>query len=323
MSGYILRKGVAQISDLSDGAQAMSSYLGADGYLFYVDPSSAHGAGIGYVGAGGRKTDESFLTLQAAIDSCRHNHGDVIVCKHGTQSLAADVDFNKRGITVMAEGTGYGFNTGERFMLYAPASGPAATITEPCTILGLGFAGQDVASGSHNVLISGLGGGFFGGYLRINYCRFATWGASPDYALLCEGMTNADISYNVFDGGYDTYAVGAIGISSATDGIQVSGCRFKGNRFSSIGENKYAFVHLAGKFPNHNTYESNVLVGNATDAEGAKAAGKFLDNNGCTNYDTFLFDNFIGLATNTGSYDDTVATLQGLGVRFAANHYSE
>jgi hypothetical protein len=317
-----MKKGVSVLADLADGMTGQEG-VGADGYLFYVDPSSAHGAGVGLAGNSGRRPDESFLTLQAAIDSCRHNHGDKIVCKHGTQSVTATVSFNKRGITVATEGSGYGYNTGERFMLYGPADAPAATITEPCSIFGMGFSGQYTGSGSHNVLIHGLGGGFFGGYIAIRHCRFATWGASPDYALLCQGMTNADISDNVFDGGFDTYNVGAVGISSASDGIQVSGSRFKGNRFTSIGEGAYAFVHLSGKVPNHNTYESNVLVGNASDVEGAKAAGKFLDNNGCTNYDTFVFDNWIGLATNTGSYDDTVATLQGLGVRFAGNHYSE
>ena len=268
----------------------------------------------------------ALLTLQEAIDRCKHDVGDRIIVLRGTHNLTTPVLFNKRWITVQTADIGTNdWDRGERFMLYGPSDNPAAIITDPCKIRGMGFAGQNVASGSHNLRIDALGGGFNGGYVSIRGCRFATWGASPDYALLCNGLTAGDISFNVFDGVFDTYAVGAIGISSSADAqpVQVSESTFEGNHFRSIGQSSYAFVHVAGKFPNTNVYKSNILSGNATDAEGAKGHGKFLDNNACTNYDTFLCDNWIGLATDTGSYDDTVAALKILGVRFAGNHYSE
>lgn len=266
---------------------------------------------------------DALLTLQEAIDRCKNDIGDRIIVMRGTHSLTTPVLFNKRGIIV--EGVDFGmpsYMQGERFMLYGPADAPAAIISRACKIRNLGFAGQWIGAASHNLQVDPTGGGFNGGFTSIKGCRFATWGVSPDYAILLKGMIGGEISQNKIDGVFDKYNVGGIGLSD-TGGIQVAGVRFRDNIFSNLGETSYAFVHLAGRFPQNNIIQSNVLSGNATDVAGAPGRGKFLDNNGCTNYDTFLCDNWIGLATNTGSYDDTVATLQGLGIRFAGNHYSE
>jgi hypothetical protein len=263
-------------------------------------------------------------SLQEAINRCVHNRGDMINCFPGTQSLTATVLFNKRGITVQNTFLGYAPAVrGERFMLYGASGVPAAKFTEPCTVRGLGFSGQYTGAGSHNVLVDAAGGGFFGGFIEISGCRFATWGASPDYALLLNGATQCLFQDNAFDGVFDGYNVGAIGISKSTDAVQVWQSQFINNRFNSIGENKFAFVHVAGCQPDNNLIKGNSLLGKTTAAGGAPGRGKFLDNNGVTNFDTLVCDNWIGLATDTGSYDDTVAALQALGVRFAGNHYSE
>ncbi len=302
------------------------SASGSNRLPFFVNPRDPSSTDIGGNDShDGLSVETAFKTLQKAIDKCVDDVGDRIIVLRGTHSLTTPVLFNKRWITVQAADIGANdWDRGERFMLYGPADGPAAIITQPCKIRGMGFAGQNVADGSHNLRIDATGGGFFGGWLSIKHCRFATWGAVPDYLLLCKGLTNGDISDNVFDAFDAGLTVGAIGIGVSDVGaVQVSNTRFENNRFRGIGANSYAFVHLAGVSPQNNVYKANVLSGNATDLDGPKGHGKFLDNNGCTNYDTFLCDNWIGLATNTGSYDDTVATLQGLGIRFAGNHYSE
>ena len=266
---------------------------------------------------------DALLTLQEAINRCKNDVGDRIIVLRGTHSLTTPVLFNKRGIIVETADIGWNRrNQGERFMLYGPADNPAAIITKACRINGLGFSGQYTGAGSHNLQVNAAGGGFEGGWFELSECQFTTWGASPQYALLCNGMTAGRIHNNIFSGAADKYAVGAIGISN-TGGIQVSSSQFENNIFQGIGASCYAFVHVAGSVPQGVIYKGNTLTGHSSDVAGAPGSGKFLDNNGCTNYGTFLCDNWIGLATNTGSYDDTVAALQALGVRFAGNHYSE
>ena len=263
-------------------------------------------------------------SLQAAIDLCKDNRGDLILCFPGTESVTTAVLFNKIGIVVSTPQVGYNPRyQGQRFMIYGPATGPAAVISQPCVINGLGFSGQYTGAGSHNVLVDGTGGGFNGAFFEIVNCQFTTWGASPDYLLLLNGAGQALIKNCAFDGAFDGLNVGGIGISKSASGVQVWSCEFVDNVFISIGVNKYAFVHVAGAIPNSNTYKGNILLGKTAAAAGAPGRGKFLNNNGDTNLDGLVCDNWIGLATDTGSYDDTVSNLNGLGIRFAGNHYEE
>lgn len=267
---------------------------------------------------------DALLTLQEAIDRCKNDVGDRICVMRGTHSLTTPVLFNKRGIIVESVDMGFGDAIGERWMLYGPNDAPAAIITKACKIRGLGFSGQWTGAASHNLQVDAAGGGFEGGFFSIKRCEFTTWGASPDYGILLKGATAAEISDNIISGGFDTYNVGGIGISTDTSGgVQVSSCLFENNRFITMGQNKYAFVHLAGKIPHNNIIKGNILVGNNTDDAGWKGIGKFLDNNGCANKGTLVCDNWIGLATDATSYDDTVVALTALGIRFAGNHYAE
>lgn len=284
---------------------------------FFVDPRvSSSGGGMDF--------HEPFKTMQEAIDVCEDEAFDVIFRLRGTESLTTPILFNKKWITVAAVERGCtSRNKGERFLSYGALGTPSAIVTQPCELEGLGFAGQWIGAASHNFQVLAAGGGFFGGFLKIHNCRFPTWGASPDYAILLKGATNCEFEENQIDGVFEAYNVGGIGFSDSGDGVQVNGCMFRDNVFHNIGENKYAFVHLAGRFPTNNIYQSNILVGKATAIGGAPGAGKFLDNNGCTNYGSLLIDNWIALATDTGSYDDTVANLKTAGLKFAGNHYSE
>ena len=172
---YQLHKGEATLSDLKDGKLAISSLVGVDGRIFYVDEDST-GAMTGSDSYGGLSPDDSFGTLQAAIDACTNDYGDLIICKAATQTVTEAVAFNKKGITVMAEPIGYpDIAKGERFMIYGShTDGPAGIITAPCKIIGMGFCGSEAAGGS--LEINGTTGGFGGGnFVQLYNVRFSHW----------------------------------------------------------------------------------------------------------------------------------------------------
>ena len=143
-----------------------------------------------------------FKTLQKAIDSCVAQRGDVIVVARGTETVTASVNFNKRGITVIARPSGFTpYASGERFTLEADAtftSGPVAAITKPCTIIGMGFLGRQVAGPS--VLASfGTGGFDSGGWSYLYRCWF------PNHNGIARGLDLAGVDRTyieecVFDG---------------------------------------------------------------------------------------------------------------------------
>jgi len=210
-STYILRKGVSSVLDLKDGANVVNQHLGADGRLFYVDVSSSIGYTVGNDAQSGLKPSESFATLQAAIDACEDWRGDVILCKAGTQTLTEEVTFDCKGITVIAEGCGLpARSAGERFMLYGShTDAPAAIISAPCKIIGMGFCGSETAGGS--LEINGTTGGFDGGNLvSLINCRFSHWGIAKAYAIILQGTGDVEIGHCYIDGytaGYTTAAI--------------------------------------------------------------------------------------------------------------------
>ncbi|MCH7491379.1 MAG: hypothetical protein IID05_11875, partial [Gemmatimonadetes bacterium] len=93
-------------------------------------------------------------------------------------------------------------------------------------------------------------------------------------------------------------------VQGATANLTVKRCIFR--------DCTYAITHgaFAGGGPDAIYQENTVLAGKMLDSGGnaavALVAGNWLQN-----------------ATNTGSYDATVATLQGQGIEFSGNHYSE
>ena len=308
---YILRKGVAQLADLKDGANAVNAHLGADGRLFYVDPSSSVGHTIGNDSEGGLKPDESFLTLQAAINACDNWRGDVIVCKAGTQTVTEAVAFNKQGITVMAEGCGLpARSAGERFMIYGShTDDPAAIITRPCKIIGMGFCGSEAAGGS--LEINGTTGGFSGGnFVSLLNCRFSHWGIAKAYALILKGTGDVEIGHCYIDGytaGYTTAAIECrLAGSSGTWATWIHDNLF-------MNPTTYCLKMATSSVNGRGLVERNYHVG----------AGKFFDDNDVTATNWVFADNFLPTATDTGSYGDTVTNLQSAGYHFINQHYEE
>ena len=310
-STYILRKGVSTLSDLSDGAGAINAHLGADGRLFYVDPSSTVGHTIGSDSEGGLKPSESFLTLQAAINACDNWRGDVIVCKAGTQTVTTAVLFNKKGITVMAEGVGLPARpAGERFTIYGShTDGPAAVISYPCKIIGMGFCGSETAGGS--LEINGTTGGFDGGnFVGLLNCRFSHWGIAKAYAIILQGTGDVEIGNCYIDGYTSGYTTAAIECQLATaNGTWIT------HIHDSIFVNPvtYCLKMATSSVPVRGLVEHNFHIG----------GGKFFDDNDVTATQWVFADNYLPTATDTGSYGDTVDNLQSAGYHFINQHYEE
>ena len=307
---YILRKGVSKLEDLVNG-RVGALPVGADGKIFYVDEDST-GAGTGSDSFDGLSPERSKKTLQAAIDATVSNRGDLIICKAATQTVTAEVAFNKNGITVMAEPTGYNsLASGERFVIYGShTDNPAARITAPCTIIGLGFCGSQTAGASLEIDCDEQGS-WPGGWNALINVRFSHWGIAKAYALLIKGGADTLIKDCYFDGLWTGYTTAAIGLQDSGD----QGCWnyvIDGNSFYNIGSGKYCIGLASSTNFRQGIVRNNYNVGSA----------KFFNANSCTG-DAVFVCNYMGGATDTGSYNTTIDTLQTAGFDFAGNYYSE
>jgi len=254
------------------------------------------------------------LTLQAAIDLCTDWHGDVIHVTRGTQTVTTAVLFNKKGILVIADNLGNPFAMGEYHCIYGShTDGPAAKITQPCTIIGLGFCGSQAAGASLEIDCAEEGGSN-GGWSLIKNCRFDHWGIAKAYAILVKGGADNQIEDCEFDGLWTGYTTAAIYFQdSAAQGCWNYG--IERNRFYNIGSGKYCIEVKSGSHLRQVLIKGNHNIGPATPAKFFNHQAQAGDGQVC--------DNYTGQATDTGSYDETVATLQGDGYSMSDNHYEE
>ena len=285
--------------------------VGADGRIFWVDPASTVGLAdpVGTDSNDGLTPKTAKKTLPAAIDLCEDWRGDLIICKAGTQTVTTAVTFDVKGITVMAEPMGLPTDAaGERFMIYGShTDGPAAIISYPCKIIGMGFCGSEAAGGS--LEIDGTTGAFDGGnFVHLQNCRFAHWGIAKAYALILQGTGDVRVENCYFDGytaGWTTAAIECqLATASGTWTTDIVGCKF-------MNPTTYALKMATGSVPVRGIVEGNRLIG----------SGKFFDDNDVDGSWCF-YNNTLPTATDTGSYGDTVTILKTAGYDFAGNNYS-
>ena len=293
--------GLYQYGGVPVGGEIMG--LIGDGKVFYRD------TGNGYDGNTGTQPTQAFATIQAAIDACVSGRGDVIMCLPGGEEVTETVAFNKSGITVKAVTYGANqFASGELFSIYSASTftdGPAATITSRCTIDGLGFASRDTGAtfyGGAALLIGGDGAaGQFG--THIKNCRFPKWGLDNRIGLAVEGTSDVIIEKCGFEGVGADFASG-IYVQGATANISILGNVFrdctKGIQFGAF----------AGGGPDC-LIQGNVAVHGSLLAVPGAAVGA-------------VIGNYIPTLDVANAYGgDTLATLEGYGLWFADNHYSE
>jgi hypothetical protein len=255
---------------------------------------------------------DSYAELTAAITAAVAGNGDIILIKRGGIEVTATVAFNKSGLQVYAVDDGQSpLARGEFNALYAAAAftdGPVATITAPTSFRGIGFASRDTGATFFSGAAALIGGaapaGAFGVWMKN--CRFPKWNLDNRIGLAIAGgaaVSEVLVEDCTFEGVGASFASG-IYVQGAVQNLHV-----RNNYFRQC---TYAITHgaFAGGGP-HCMYERNFLE----DA-------KMLDSGG--NAATGLIcDNFMETATDATSYDDTVATLQGQGLNFSGNHYSE
>ena len=251
-----------------------------------------------------------FSTLQAAIDACVANRGDIIYVKRGTQTVSATVNFNKAGISVIGQMWGIGsLARGEETTLLAAASftdGPVATITATCLIYGLGFVSRDTGATFFSgaaALIGGLSTASpFGVHMKA--CRFPKWNVSNRIGLAIEGSSNCLVEECDFEGVGTAFAAG-IYIQGAMQNLVIRGNHFRDCTSAVV------MGAFAGGGP-------HFMLGPGNVCEDSK-----LLNSGGNTATGLVCGNYLETATNATSYDATVATLQGQGIQFSGNRYSE
>lgn len=284
------------------------------GKTFYVLPAgAAQPTGTTFPKAG---RGDVFTSLQAAIDECVADRGDLIIVGRGSHSVSTMVDINKRGITIAAANFGMPPGmSGETFTVNAAStltSGPVATITDPCHIIGLGFAGRDLASSS--LLIDcEESGGYSGGFIHLESCRFSCWYGAIDYGIKMIGGAGNFIDRCYFDGLFGGFDVGAIGCFNDVGGQACAHLRIEGCKFSSVGSGKAAIVHAAGSVPANVLYKSNTMD------SGWGSLGVFLDNNNVASTG-MACDNWLGGLANQGA---AFTNMTNSTLKYADNHYEE
>lgn len=261
------------------------------GRVFVVDPA-----------------DLTNYSLQDAIDDCVAANGDVILNLPGGQSVDETVAFNKSGITVMAVSRGLSpYVSGEFFAIYAGANfvdGPAATITEPCTIIGMGFASRDTGalfwSGAACLIGGDADATPFG--VHMKGCRFPKWGLDNRIGLAIEGSSDCLIEECSFEGVGSAFDSG-IYVQGATQNLVIRRNHFRDCTYAVL------FGAFAGGGP-HIMIGSNVCEDSKLLSAASAATG-------------IVYDNWLETATDGGSYNDTVDNLNALGLQFADQHYAE
>jgi len=265
---------------------------GPEARVFVVDPS------------------DSGFTIQNAIDECIAAKGDVILMLPGASDVTTSVLFNKSGINVIAVNRGLNpMVDGEFHSILSNASytnGPAATITASCRIIGMGFVSRDTGSLFFSGAACLLGGDGAQGAppfgVQMKNCRFPKWGLDNRIGLAIEGSSDCLIEECTFEGVGSALAVG-IYVQGATQNLVI-----RGNHFRQCTA-AIQYGAFAGGGP-HALIDRNIIEDGVT-----------LDSQGNT-APSFLTDNYSELAA-TAAYDAIVGTLQGQGIQFAGNHYTE
>lgn len=266
---------------------------GPEARVFSVDPS------------------DSGFTLQDAIDECAAGKGDTILLLPGGNTVTTSVLFNKSGINLIAVNRGLSpLIDGEFHAIIADAAftdGPAAKITAPCRIIGMGFASRDTGALFFSGAACLIGGDGAEGAppfgVQMKNCRFPKWGLDNRIGLAIEGSTDCLIEECTFEGVGSVLDVG-IYVQGATQNLTI-----RNNHFRQCTAAIQYGAMVGGNGP-HAIIDRNIVEDGVT-----------LDSQGNT-APTFLTDNYSELA-KTSSYDANITTLNGQGIQFAGNHYKE
>ena len=286
---------------------ALLGNLNQIGKVFYCDPTDGDDAN------GGLRPDQAKATMDAAIGLCTADRGDVIIRMQGTETVSSAVEFDVAGITVIAEGYGLSPESkGEYFATQAASGytdGPAARITARCTLIGLGFVSRDSGTVAQNrgaaLTIGSSSSGAFG--VHLLGCRFPKWGLDNRYGVYLDGtnaITDCTIEACTFEGVGSDFDYGIL-LNGAIQNPNIVRNKFRDCTYA-VGYNAFA-----GGGPDALIASNWVLTANG-----------LLDSNS-QDAPTLVADNWLGVATGTGAFDVSIATLDGNNIFVADNHYKE
>lgn len=275
--------------------------------------------------------DPSATALQTAIDAAVDDAGDVIIVESGSHTVTETVAFNKKGITVIAADLYSPYARGERFTIRADAAftdGPVATITRPCTLIGLGFWGRE-ATGASVAMNFGTGGFNSGGWSQLKRCWFPNHG-EIQRALDLSSVDRVTIEECVFDGSNN----GALtsGTKELTIGVrltQAHNCHLIENEFINALTAIDAALIAPKTDPVHGnvgcTIRENVMLG-------VPATHFFLDvedTAAVRPQKIHVIGNQLGVAVASEAYklggaaQANLTSLVTAGLQFSDNHYAE
>jgi len=277
------------------------------GNIFFVDPSSGTAANDGL------SPDKGFPTMQAGIDACANNNGDVIVRMRGGEAVTTTVDFNKAGVTVIPQMYGGPMAAmGEYFSTYSTTivDEPVAIVTaDGVTIAGIAFVGADAGSqyfsGAALLLRASLAGTAtaapYG--VRIVNCRFPKWNLDNRIGIGIDGASECTIEGCDFEGVGADFDSG-IYVQGATQNLNIIGNHFRDCTYGIL----YGTM-TSGAGP-HAIIKSNVFEDSKILSAGSAAP-------------THVCDNWSELAVGVASFSANYATLAGYGIYCSDNHYLE
>lgn len=247
-----------------------------------------------------------FSTLQGAIDACVDDRGDIIYVARAYMAISTPVLFNKQGISVIAQAWGQNpRDQGEYLTLDNTTGGAAAgVISKSCRIVGLGFHTANTGALSAALLLENASSS--PGWNHLLNCRFVTWGTATLYGINAEAGANNLIEKCSFEGTAAVPFQAGIGFGGSPTQNPIQN-EVLDNRFRDC---TYAIEHVDGT-PQNFLYKENVCVDS-----------KLLNSKNAA-ADGLVAGNWLETATDTGSYDVAVATMQGNGLQFSGNHYSE
>lgn len=255
--------------------------------------------------------------LAAAVEAANADNGDIIVVNPGTHDLTAQLVIDKPGITIIASELGLPKEEqGEKFTINAAASlssGAPVKILDACRIIGMGFAGRDLTAESLLIDCEEQGG-FNGGFIELDYCRFPCWYGAIDQGIRMIGGALNKVRYCSFDGLFVGYDIGAIKLENDVGGFAPSYLEVDHTVFQGVGSGKHAIVHAAGSVPVGVYYGHNRLLPGFLGNQ-----GKFLDNNNVAS-SGMCADNWLAPLANQGAAFENMATST---IGFADNHYEE
>jgi hypothetical protein len=269
-----------------------------------------------YDSAGGADFDD----MNEALAACENSRGDTILVAPGTHSVDEIIDFNVIGVRVLAANMGMPPEAaGERFTICPSATytdGPAAKITQPVHLRGLGFTTRyiqaDDAESCGLQIDCEETGGFNGGFSLIEYCRFSCW-----YGAQAYGVYQIGGAWNVFrkcswDGLFGGFANAGIGAANDEGGLAPTFLHIQDNYFSGLGSSKPALKFITGAVP-----VNFVMTGNYNQ-DGFGTRGVLLDNNSVVS-GGIVGGNWTGLANKAAAF----LNLTNSNLAFQDNHYNE